>query len=1016
MSMLLVIVDASPSPSYQNSQTPKGNSRSEGNPSRPRNKAAERGGRNRSTPRRSEPVESPLLMEQKKLLRLLQESIEKERKSSGHHRRRKGSKTTENFDILNRHGDEARSTHGLKNRNHPAVSSASHRPNDGLGRTSRRRRPLVMEENNESDTSSSDDPISPSSDMDSSSCAQEDVGIEGLRDGHRRETDESLSSLESHSIDHKHGQHRKANGYHPENGTYRDNKGNSKKSSQRIRYTEPHASREGHNSRYSAGVHSTQTRYRSPGNTSSTVAAARMGISHNFFELYGGKPGGVRVPDKVKLLPRPSIGGFEDKVTPIRNGSGGRGARSSSRDRLASPTVASGRRFHTPEDVRARRGESADGWRQSGSYGHDTGGAVTDAAEWSRLTDWLGKLKLQKYAGLFRRSGITKLSLVELLRAHDLAEIGIDINDHPRLLQSIQEFSHRTISFSEDALSPKQDPPSTRDRPRTLNSTAFYTAEDALAGREPRNGTSYRPLSKEGLLRLGSPERGLVEPPHETSNDSNGSAAKTVPVLSRSHEVPSTAPFSYNRLFRSVGDLSGGKDSNASVKVSISSVLNSAPRFTPVSSDHIKISVASGVPTTGSRVSNKVVEATLLSINKAFWLGDEELFYNIWKTVTDELYRKSNIPSAMIYAAHLLELFSHVYFVTWPQRPQSLSPIGESDRSRARFRAYVDRVLASPDLYSVLLKSREFATFVGIGMLPNPASNAAYSSLFKAEWADGLARRLNSYLSEVLLLSLDSNMETNVQDEPPIKSDHVLSSTDIILGSGDMPASIPVATSEGSNESSSGNSILEKPDAEILSEVLAVDEIKTALIDEEIVEDKESCSRGEDAADVVDLKEDLPKTLSVSTGQEATPVSTLVSPGKEESGAIRTEEDADDSKQSPSIEPTSIEINDAGVIPIVSRPDQNDNEVEDTNEHPVENATGEKVDLSVGDASDVDYDDVYGGAVEDQDPDAFESGVSPLIARRASLSMVPIATDPQNETKSLTKAQKKRLRRKSSVR
>lgn len=695
--------------------------------------------------------ESPLLLEQMRLLKLLQDNIRAEEGSIS----RRGSKRhTGNVDAHGRSQRDRRQKVGRHSTSqHSGHAATSRAEIDHHDSSKRHRHPILhasrrpfgfSESMEETDTSSSDASVLSGSRTSSSDSADAFVQSNPYRD------DRSISSLDSGSERERHDPAH----FHRNNSEKtrcmkaEDRRGSdrhSRKSTNRVRYPESSSRPASRSAAYGQGNASAQVRYNSPTNATSTVAAARAGISHNFFELYGGKPGGVRVPEKVK------ISSMLDKSTPIRNPSD----LHYSRRRLASPTVSSGRRFHTPEldRVHSRRGVSAD------SYSRDTGSGLTDAAEWSRLTEWLGRLKLQKYAGLFRRSGITKLSLVELLRGHDLAEIGIDLNDHQRILQSIQDFSRRTISFAEEALSPHEErlPQSNHhvekhqhkgqsDRESVLsgsgrrlnssggsrphverNSGEYITSRDVLRG-DLRPGAVYRPMTTEDLLKLGSPEAAVT------------GAGKEAPRHSKSQEVKSSMPSPPLRV-----RMTHSGETVNSTKQGPPSDIGAVLSSTPTGSRRQAL--------TNPRPPNPVIDATLLSLNKAFWVGDEALFYKIWDAVASDLTEPKDVAPSVVQAAHLLELFSRVYFVTWPQRSAVSGRDDSMAQARTRFRSYVDNILANPDTYSVLLKSREFATFVGIGMLPDAASNAAYASLFKSEWADGLARRLNSFLSNVMTAS-----------------------------------------------------------------------------------------------------------------------------------------------------------------------------------------------------------------------------------------------------------------------
>jgi len=73
---------------------------------------------------------------------------------------------------------------------------------------------------------------------------------------------------------------------------------------------------------------------------------------------------------------------------------------------------------------------------------------VSEAAELTRLQNWLKAIDMGHYIDNFLRGGVTKMSIIELLRGDDLISIGIDLTDIPYILSNIRKFSDATWSFT----------------------------------------------------------------------------------------------------------------------------------------------------------------------------------------------------------------------------------------------------------------------------------------------------------------------------------------------------------------------------------------------------------------------------------------------------------------------------------------------------------------------------------------------------------------------------------------
>ena len=73
---------------------------------------------------------------------------------------------------------------------------------------------------------------------------------------------------------------------------------------------------------------------------------------------------------------------------------------------------------------------------------------ISEAAELNRLHYWLKSIDMGSYIDHFIRGGVTKMSIIELLRGDDLISIGIELKDVPYILNNIRKFSDATWTFT----------------------------------------------------------------------------------------------------------------------------------------------------------------------------------------------------------------------------------------------------------------------------------------------------------------------------------------------------------------------------------------------------------------------------------------------------------------------------------------------------------------------------------------------------------------------------------------
>jgi hypothetical protein len=185
--------------------------------------------------------------------------------------------------------------------------------------------------------------------------------------------------------------------------------------------------------------------------------------------------------------------------------------------------------------------------------------------------------------------------------------------------------------------------------------------------------------------------------------------------------------------------------------------------------------------------------STLLSINRSFRLGDEETFTNAWARVVSSVDRDVGSKEsvlAIVNAMQFLEFFCKVYFVLYPQR----ASLGEDicREARVRFRNYLERVLAdAATRTSALVRSREFATYAGIAVIPDARANAAYLPLFADKWSEGLLLRLNAFINGLATPVPKTDLTTPSKKSNPMPYKHASPSA---------PLKQPATSSPGNNQ------------------------------------------------------------------------------------------------------------------------------------------------------------------------------------------------------------------------
>lgn len=324
---------------------------------------------------------------------------------------------------------------------------------------------------------------------------------------------------------------------------------------------------------------------------------------------------------------------------------------------------------------------------------------VTDLAEWQRLTHWLERIGMSHYVEALRTHGITKLSLVELLREKDMGQIGIALEDVPLLSRQIAEFSRRTRSISEQALSPT---------PRII------------AGRKPLQLASAAPSSSVKPSTL-SPDSIGAQPVDTNTSSSNSAEAGTLD--------PAELCLCLLASFDS-GDTDGFFRLWASA----------APLFP---SDR----------------------SAMQSTKQAL-----EFHLHLYFLVFALQHEGDDYEQVLRSKRHLKQYLEGVMEAVQREGvPRSPSPEMRGEEATRQLDTDKEREVmspaesqqltapTSPTLDSSFTRSREYATFAGIVLVPDPRLNAAYSELFRPEWMVGVRARLEEVLRVRYCFPLDPN-------------------------------------------------------------------------------------------------------------------------------------------------------------------------------------------------------------------------------------------------------------------
>eukprot|EP01036_Dinobryon_divergens_P027283 gene27282-36025_t len=365
---------------------------------------------------------------------------------------------------------------------------------------------------------------------------------------------------------------------------------------------------------------------------------------------------------------------------------------------------------------------------QSASSSGEAG--MTDVAELQRLNGWLSSIGMSNYSNLLLTNGISKLSIVELLREGDLAKMGIQEDHINHILEKIGELSSRTRSFSEQVLHAKQH--------RSTYASGGQKLK-VLTGRDT------------SALNIGV---------------STGKATKIDD--SRSRLPLQQSPGGYSTHCSDV----------------VVSEMNSPYGATARSSPTYLIQPGSTSPDRFLQSSHPIISSILSSIDDGVYKD----FLTCWCSAAGMMPIHSSqlqLGRPALFDARLaIEFHLHVYFAIYPiinrlddskiyegklllirylqflggssdgsgsllNYLTALSGAGLTTSTPSSSTAMSTVILVRPSKPTAFMRSREFATYASLAIVPDPERNLALQDLFKPEWRKALKKSLGEFLQVV---------------------------------------------------------------------------------------------------------------------------------------------------------------------------------------------------------------------------------------------------------------------------
>lgn len=395
---------------------------------------------------------------------------------------------------------------------------------------------------------------------------------------------------------------------------------------------------------------------------------------------------------------------------------------------------------------------------------------MTNVAEWRRLTEWLSRIGMQRYIEVLRVNGVTKLSLVELMLPEDMGQIGIAPADIDVIHSKVTEFTNRTRSFSEQVLN------------------------RAAGSLSPSPPTSHTGSTSHHIVPAVPVSAPVVAPA------SHGSSVQRIPThQNNSHPVrrpDMPPPHLLVKNAKVLTPFARKNQSNAAIPLPVTPA-----DFDPEDSQPEEVLESVRIATEEHIFSDvRQIRAELL---RCFEVGERELFFHAWKQVTlympDDCNTLNPHRPSMYNAKQVIEFHLHLHFAVFPithaqgrkaekqgklalrrylecvmltSELDSLNQLdGITSRSSSLPEHPSEKVSSSPrgDESGLLLdtnllnvtsnsiaspttpftRTREYAVYAGMVLVPDPQENVAFHTLFQPQWMQSLKERLGQFLSLV---------------------------------------------------------------------------------------------------------------------------------------------------------------------------------------------------------------------------------------------------------------------------
>jgi hypothetical protein len=379
---------------------------------------------------------------------------------------------------------------------------------------------------------------------------------------------------------------------------------------------------------------------------------------------------------------------------------------------------------------------------------------------------------MSRYVDVLKANGITKLSLVELMQPSDMRQIGIDAQDIPVILNNVNEFTNRTRSFSEQVLN---KPVSAASSPtNSYESAPRHQGAGLSAPAAAAVAPSVSVLHTKKAI--GPPPMRPLFVPQAQPQVQEGSAPPNV------RTKPLKPPYS-SVLARS-----------AAAPIVPAEQRPSRPAARPIVAPLV-IDGDAGASKGG--VDEHIfsdMDEIINELYRCFECGERELFFHAWKQAAlympDDCLSLNPARPAMFNARQVIEFHLHLHFAVYPithhqgkkaeklgklalQRylesvmltseldsfnhvlpVKTFSPtakgadISASEEDILRMNTTISS-FPSPSSGRPFTRTREYAIYAGIVLVPEPEQNVAFQGLFQPHWMESLKERLRQFLQLV---------------------------------------------------------------------------------------------------------------------------------------------------------------------------------------------------------------------------------------------------------------------------